>query len=136
MPTKVTVTLTTSSSDDINIIRRGKYERRRNFPETLYDLIETPGAVDNILQWVAGGTAFIITDRDRFINETLPLHFKGIQYKSFIRKINLWNFRRVTRGPFAGAYHHPFFNRANRSLCRLMKCSPIGVQQERRASGP
>ncbi len=96
---------------------------KRNFPETLFDVIETPASED-ILKWVAGGTAFIIVDRNRFTNETLPLYFNGIQYKSFIRKLNLWHFRRITRGPYVGAYQHPFFDRANRSFCRLMKCSP------------
>jgi len=53
---------------------------------------------------------------------TLPKYFKESKYTSFTRKLNRWGFSRVTRGPEAGAYYHPYFQRGNLRRTLLMTC--------------
>merc|ERR1712048_1299725 len=43
-------------------------------------------------------------------------------FASFTRKLNRWNFSRVTEGPDLGAYYHEFFQRGNEALCIQMYC--------------
>jgi len=95
---------------------------KRNFPQKLFDLLQT-GFHNDIVKWLPGGTAFIVLDKRRFTNDILPNYFKDSQYTSFTRKLSRWKFTRVSRGPYIGAYYHKHFRSDNRSLCKLMSCN-------------
>jgi len=95
----------------------------KNFAHKLFDLLESGSQVD-IIRWIPNGRAFIIVDKHRFTNETLPLYFKAPrQYNSFTRKLNRWKFKRVSRGPWTGAYYHKDFWSGNRQQCNLISCT-------------
>uniref|UniRef100_A0A7S1D3P4 HSF-type DNA-binding domain-containing protein n=1 Tax=Cyclophora tenuis TaxID=216820 RepID=A0A7S1D3P4_CYCTE len=74
------------------------------------------------IAWLPHGRAFIIVNRQKFANTVLPKYFRKTKYTSFTRKLNRWNFTRVTRGPELGAYYHEFFQRGKEALCTQMYC--------------
>ena len=50
----------------------------------------------------------------------MPLHFRQTKLTSFQRQLNLYGFRRITRGKDSGAYYHEFFLRGRFDLCKKM----------------
>lgn len=69
----------------------------------------------DVISWLPDGKAFKIHNVEAFANEVLPKFCNGIQYKSFVRNINLYRFERIKDGksPRMGAYFHPMFTRDN-----------------------
>jgi hypothetical protein len=62
------------------------YTCEKNFPEKLFDILETPEHSD-ILQWIPGGEAFTIVDKMRFASEDVPALLKQTQFTSFTGKL-------------------------------------------------
>lgn len=96
-------------------------ENAKIFPQRLMEILSEPSNADAIT-WLPHGEAFIIINRQKFSNQILPKYFRKTKYTSFTRKLNRWNFTRVTRGPELGAYYHEFFQRGNEALCTQMYC--------------
>eukprot|EP00545_Synedropsis_sp_CCMP1620_P010312 CAMPEP_0119016754 /NCGR_PEP_ID=MMETSP1176-20130426/14335_1 /TAXON_ID=265551 /ORGANISM="Synedropsis recta cf, Strain CCMP1620" /LENGTH=179 /DNA_ID=CAMNT_0006970281 /DNA_START=12 /DNA_END=548 /DNA_ORIENTATION=- len=96
-------------------------ENAKIFPQRLMEMLSEPTNVDAIT-WLPHGKAFIIINRQKFANSVLPKYFRKTKYTSFTRKLNRWNFTRVTRGPELGAYYHEFFQRNSEALCTQMYC--------------
>eukprot|EP00566_Odontella_aurita_P012020 CAMPEP_0113553014 /NCGR_PEP_ID=MMETSP0015_2-20120614/15378_1 /TAXON_ID=2838 /ORGANISM="Odontella" /LENGTH=387 /DNA_ID=CAMNT_0000454037 /DNA_START=98 /DNA_END=1261 /DNA_ORIENTATION=- /assembly_acc=CAM_ASM_000160 len=93
----------------------------RIFPQRLYDILSDECNAACI-GWLPHGRGFIINNRKRFAAEVLPKYFKQTKYTSFTRKLNRWDFTRVTRGPEIGAYYHKFFREGEPTLCTQMYC--------------
>lgn len=91
------------------------------FPQRLMDMLTNPSN-HGAIAWLPHGKSFVIVDRKTFADEVLPRYFRKSKYTSFTRKLNRWNFARVTRGPEMGSYHHEYFQRDNESLCTQMYC--------------
>lgn len=96
-------------------------ENAKIFPQRLMEILSEPTNADAIT-WLPHGKAFIIINRQKFANYVLPKYFRKTKYTSFTRKLNRWNFTRVTRGPELGAYYHEFFQRNSEALCTQMYC--------------
>lgn len=76
----------------------------------------------DVISWLPHGRGFMIYHKKRFAEEVLPKYFKKTKFTSFTRKLNRWNFTRITRGPETGAYYHDCFQRGNLRLCMQMCC--------------
>lgn len=95
-----------------------------SFPVKLHEMLcdmESNG-LDRIVSWLPNGKAFRIHDQDRFISEILPMYWANIKYKSFMRQLNLWSFKRIPRGEpeNRGGYRHACFIRDDPILCHSM----------------
>jgi len=93
----------------------------RIFPQKLHDILSDEANADSVA-WLPHGRGFIIKNRKQFAAEVLPKYFKQTKYTSFTRKLNRWDFTRVTRGPELGAYYHKFFQKDKHLLCTQMYC--------------
>lgn len=76
----------------------------------------------DVVSWLTHGKGFMIYQKKRFAAEVLPNYFKQAKFTSFTRKLNRWNFARITRGPETGAYYHEYFQQGNLRLCMQMCC--------------
>lgn len=121
------------------------------FPTKLYDMLMMLSEEDPYTA-VAGfcphGRAFVVRDKDRFVNEVLPRYFTQKNWRSFTRyvssameprtssrltatnslpyvcyvyrQLNLYSFLRVKTGKDHNAYYHPLFLAGRPDLCRHM----------------
>merc|ERR1719223_391412 len=92
------------------------------FPQRLMSVLGDEGNHEAIC-WLPHGHAFIIRNRTLFAEKVMPRFFpRKSKYSSFTRKLNRWNFTRVSSGPELGAYYHEFFLRDQPYLAAQMFC--------------
>jgi len=81
------------------------------FPRKLFDLIEDEP--NSLVEWSPRGDSFFIRDPDEFCAQVLPKYFRHTKLTSFQRQLNLYGFRRITKGENQGAYFHSDFSRSH-----------------------
>lgn len=92
------------------------------FPQKLMEILSDP-ANEDAIAWHPNGKVFVIINRQIFSKHVLPKYFRKTKYPSFTRKLNRWNFTRLTRGRQQGMYYHEFFQRGKENLCTQMYCN-------------
>jgi hypothetical protein len=80
-----------------------------SFPKKLYDLVNAGD--EAVVRWEEHGRAFRIIDSEKFAEEILPIYFRHSKLTSFQRQLNLYGFRRITKGEDQGSYYHAKFQR-------------------------
>lgn len=94
------------------------------FPGKLLEVLDRSDLVDGI-DWMPHGRAFIVKKTKLFTTNILPRFFKQTKFLSFTRQLNLWGFKRITRGVDSGAYYHALFLRGRPYLATRMKRQKI-----------
>ena len=81
-----------------------------------------------------------VRDHARLSSEVLGRFFKQDKFSSFQRQLNLYGFRKITKGSEAGSYQHPHFRRGERTtlltIRRSTKASPARLVPSSPASHP
>jgi len=99
--------------------------RTSTFPKTLMWLLDEVNDCEHILSWLPHGRAFLVKNVDAMTSHVLPKYFRQTKYKSFVRQLNKWGFKRITRGTDAGAYYHQLFLRGYSNLVSFMKYTKV-----------
>jgi len=96
--------------------------RSTQFPFRLHNMLddaEKSGHAD-IVSWCPGGDSFKIHKPQKLIG-VLQKYFRQSKFKSFLRQLQGYNFKRITRGQDQGVVSHPLFLRGRRSVSTLMR---------------
>jgi hypothetical protein len=88
----------------------------------LHAVVSNPD-LSNIITWLPHGRAFTVLDPEALVKEILPTYFHQTKFLSFIRQLNLWGFRRLTRGVLGKAYYHELFLRGRPYMVLRVKVS-------------
>ena len=93
------------------------------FPEKLFNMLQFIDLHEcelaKIVSWQPHGRCFRVHDKPRFESIVLPRFFTHQKNASFLRQLNLWNFKRIYKDPRdRGAYYHEFFLRSKKFLHR------------------
>lgn len=84
------------------------------FPIKLHEMldkIEKDGHAD-VVSWQPHGRCFLVHKPKEFAEHVMPTYFKMSKFPSFLRQLNLYGFRRLTRnGSDKGGYYHELFLR-------------------------
>ena len=94
------------------------------FPGKLMEVLNRPDLAE-IIEWMPHGRSFLVKQPKTFASQVLPRFFKQTKFLSFTRQLNLWGFKRITRGKDQGAYYHEIFLRGRPHLAMRMKRQKI-----------
>jgi len=85
-----------------------------SFPQKLFILLEVDKT--GLITWASHGMCFRIEDPDKFAEDIVPRYFKQTKLTSFQRQLNLYGFRRLSKGEDQGCYFHPKFQKERPDL--------------------
>jgi len=89
-----------------------KLGRPSAFPHKLYrmltELENTCSSLCQVVSFTDQGASFQIHDNEAFVTQVLPQFFKMSSFGSFQRQLQLYNFKRISKG---GPYQHVLFHR-------------------------
>jgi len=89
------------------------------FPMKLMDLLSKEDTSECIA-WLPHGRSFRVDNTDLFMMNYSPRIFKATKYRSFVRQLNIWGFKRITCGVDMNSYYHPMFLRGKTNLVMKM----------------
>jgi HSF-type DNA-binding len=103
-----------------------------SFPYKLYDMLHRVKDCghDHIISFQPHGRCFVVREPD-LMASILPTYFQLSKFPSFQRQLNLYGFRRLTKGPDRGGYYHEYFLRGKPFLLskiKRMKLKGTGVR--------
>jgi HSF-type DNA-binding len=102
---------------------RGATLSEGTFLGRLHDMIEyaEDQRLQSIISWTPDGRAIVIHDPDKLVEVLMHLFYGRIKYRSFLRQLNKWSFKRVLdAGTHKNAFQHPYFLRGRKALCEQM----------------
>mmetsp|Transcript_15085 Transcript_15085/g.19780 ORF Transcript_15085/g.19780 Transcript_15085/m.19780 type:complete len:309 (+) Transcript_15085:130-1056(+) len=104
-------------------IKTGRRGAPQAFARKLYEILEVESP--DYISWNDAGTAFFIVNLETFTELILMKYFRHQKFPSFQRQLNLYGFRKVTRGPDTGAYSHKYFVRDRPDLLDFVRRSQV-----------
>ncbi|CAM9801624.1 unnamed protein product [Ectocarpus sp. 6 AP-2014] len=85
-----------------------------------YQIFDTP-AWSDLCGWGEGGNTVVIRKQVEFAQRILPLFFNHSNLQSFVRQLNMYNFRKVMQDPSSGEFKHDLFRKGNEHLLHKIK---------------
>lgn len=78
-----------------------------SFVKKLFDIVENED--DTIIRWVGRGMAFEVLSPKRLETEILPKLFRHCHFQSFVRQLNFYAFKKVSKERSSWVYSHDCF---------------------------
>ena len=75
------------------------------FPVKLHSMLDDMERMGNggIVSWNEDGRSFSVRDPTKFAQKIMRAYFNQTKYKSFQRQLNLYKFKRISKGKGKGA---------------------------------
>jgi len=96
------------------------------FPQKLYTIVlQEP----EVFKWNVGHESFRIIDEGELVQRILQQHFRTNRFSSFTRNLNIYGFKKIAKGEFAGSYYHPDFKKDGAAVSCIRRCGrkPAGM---------
>jgi hypothetical protein len=110
-------------------------QHMQTFPRILHQLLGEASFKDfeQIVSWLPCGRVFRVHDIKKFQKTILCTYFNQTRYRSFLRQLNIYGFKRIPIGiEKKRGYTHPMLNREDISLCRFI--TRVGINKAMKAS--
>ena len=88
------------------------------FPTKLFVMLSHQH-ISHIIKWLPHGRSWLILNKTEF-EKILPRYFNHSNYSSFIRQVNGWGFKRMSKPPDHNSYYHELFLRRTKHLIQFM----------------
>mmetsp|Transcript_5701 Transcript_5701/g.12358 ORF Transcript_5701/g.12358 Transcript_5701/m.12358 type:complete len:558 (-) Transcript_5701:79-1752(-) len=95
----------------------------QKLPSKLASMLSDPD-LTSAITWMPHGRSWKILNRELFSSFAMPRYFGHSNHASFVRIVNAWGFRRVTKGTDRDSYYHELFLRGKPRLHERMKRLP------------
>ena len=96
----------------------------------LYEIVSDQ-TTDDIVSWEAPQCEkFIIHNPSSFSQEVLPKYFKRANFPSFIRQLNLYDFRKLNRKQKGQVFVHPYFKKDEKTLLHKINRKFISAKEK------
>ena len=108
------------------------------FPVRLHNMlsgVEAQG-LTHIVSWQPHGRSFIVHKPQEFTDIIMPQFFNQGKFASFQRQLNLYGFKRLTRGPDTGSYYNELFLKGRPFLAQDIQRTKVKGNGARAASNP
>jgi len=92
------------------------------FPRKLYEILDNES--EDVIAWTDSGCSFVIKDMETFVTSVLMKYFRHQKFSSFQRQLNLYGFRKISKGTETGAYCHEYFARNQTEKLRFVRRTP------------
>ena len=66
--------------------------------------------------WGSKGDSIVIRQTEQFSKIVLPKYFKHSNFQSFVRQLNMYDFRKTQQDPNHGEFYHPYFKYGRQDL--------------------
>lgn len=90
------------------------------FPEKLHQLL-AENKFPDVISWLPHGRSFLVHKTKDFESCVMGSYFTHTKITSFQRQLNLYGFKRITKGADRGSYYHEYFLRWMPKLCARMR---------------
>ena len=108
------------------------------FPVRLHNMlsgVEAQG-LTHIVSWQPHGRSFLVHKSQEFTDHIMPQYFNQGKFASFQRQLNLYGFKRITRGPDTGSYYNELFLKGRPFLAQDIQRTKVKGNGARAASNP
>eukprot|EP00977_Amphora_coffeiformis_P028296 scaffold34922_cov141-Amphora_coffeaeformis.AAC.7 len=90
-----------------------------SFSQKVHAILSNP-AYEACITWMPHGRAFKVTAPLAFEREACPKYFGHGRYSSFLRSLNNYGFKHISKGTDRNCYYHELMLRGHSHLCRFM----------------
>ncbi|CAD8180477.1 unnamed protein product [Paramecium octaurelia] len=85
-----------------------------------YEILEND-SLSNLISWNSEGTAFIVYNPNELSSQVLANYFKHKNYPSFLRQLNMYNFKKTRNQYGFSEFKHKWFRRGQQNMIQYIR---------------